>query len=523
MKIHYKYLLKSTTKKKVAAIALISIMVAVTFVSLGNGFGQAIVSVPNGNHTLDFNTSTNSTMFATVPYDHSGPTVFTGLTVEGDVTGYVTQYNYESGSYDELNINLAGLISANTSLGIIPNEIQIGAYMNQSDNEQNVSGIIIAQQPTPINTGINVTEPTAGAASAIFEFVGGITAGGLDAAIAAAGGTFGASLAADLAVTAAFYYANQHYENYIANLSQTTDIQGTKHFYQTYDVNSTAYEALAQTGIQLLIPYDEIDNNQVYNLTLYASSHLNYPYTFWNTTITTIEIKDSSSPTYSVTFEESGLQAGASWSASIGVYSESGSSTSVTVLKIPSGSYTWEVPDVDINESNGDIYEYSASPASGNITIDANGTVIPTTFSYVGIVGHWNCVNGTTEILLANGSYIQADNPAILGAYVETYNVTTHSYDAEEVEDVYVTHLTEQYTINNMLEVSALEPILTNHGYVNAQNLTYRDMIYDTLTGSYVHVTQISINTGNFTMYDFYIPPNLDFIAGQFVVYDESA
>jgi hypothetical protein len=101
-----------------------------------------------------------------------------------------------------------------------------------------------------------------------------------------------------------------------------------------------------------------------------------------------------------------------------------------------------------------------------------------------------------------------------------TYNLTTHSYHAEKVKDLYITHLHRQYDINGMLNVSGYQPILTNHGYVTAQNLTIRDMMYNAFTRSFVQITSITVTHGYFTMYDFNIPPDYDFIAGQFVVYD---
>ena len=68
----------------------------------------------------------------------------------------------------------------------------------------------------------------------------------------------------------------------------------------------------------------------------------------------------------------------------------------------------------------------------------------------------------------------------------------------------------------------AYQPILTNNGYIQVQNLTTKDKIYDAFTGKYVKVTSISLSNGNYTMYDFQIPPDYDFIAWEYVLYDIS-
>jgi hypothetical protein len=66
----------------------------------------------------------------------------------------------------------------------------------------------------------------------------------------------------------------------------------------------------------------------------------------------------------------------------------------------------------------------------------------------------------------------------------------------------------------------AYQPILTSQGYMQAQNLTTKDRIYDAFTGKYVKVTRITLSNGNYTMYDFQVPPDYDFIAWEYVVYD---
>ena len=129
------------------------------------------------------------------------------------------------------------------------------------------------------------------------------------------------------------------------------------------------------------------------------------------------------------------------------------------------------------------------------------------------------CVNATTEILMANFKYMQAQY-VLPGDYVLAYNLTTHVYQKEEVLDAYVSNHSRLYTINGILQTSAYQPILTNNGYIQVRNLTTKDKIYDAFTGKYVKVTSIPLTNGNYTMYDFEIPLDYDFIAWEYVVYD---
>ena len=44
--------------------------------------------------------------------------------------------------------------------------------------------------------------------------------------------------------------------------------------------------------------------------------------------------------------------------------------------------------------------------------------------------------------------------------------------------------------------------------------------ILNIFTGKYEKITGITVQNGNYTFYDFNIPPNHDFIAWEYVVYD---
>lgn len=226
-------------------------------------------------------------------------------------------------------------------------------------------------------------------------------------------------------------------------------------------------------------------------------------------------------------FTASNVPSGGTWTTSIdsgqsGSLSSSGSIT----LALPIGLLAYGFNTIYIKDtSNGDTYVYSPSPSSGTVNItDSSTKTISTSYSLTSIEsggsgGGSGCVNATTEVLLANGTYTQAQNISI-GTSVMTYNITNHQYTPEEVQNVYVSHHSRMYTINGYLQTSAYQPVLTNHGYIQAQNLTYKDSVYNAFSRSYVKIWSINESHGSYTMYDFEIPPTYDFIAWNTVVYD---
>ncbi len=82
----------------------------------------------------------------------------------------------------------------------------------------------------------------------------------------------------------------------------------------------------------------------------------------------------SSSPapsTYPLTFSESGLPAGTSWSLFLNGISESASSSSITV-EVKPGTYSYSVPSAQ---------GYSASPSSGSVTVGQGGAQVSLRFA----------------------------------------------------------------------------------------------------------------------------------------------
>ena len=215
---------------------------------------------------------------------------------------------------------------------------------------------------------------------------------------------------------------------------------------------------------------------------------------------------------FTVAFKESGLPSGTQWTVDMAGSQKSSTGTSISFSE-PNGNFYFST-----FSSNG----YNPSPGSGTITVSGSSVTKGISFSPPsggGGGGGSGRVNATTEILMANYTYMQAQY-VLPGDYVLAYNLTTHAYQKEEVLQTYISNHSRLYTINGILESSAYQPILTSQGYVQAQNLTTKDRIYDAFTGRYVKVTSITLSNGNYTIYDFQIPPDYDFIAWEYVVYD---
>ena len=231
---------------------------------------------------------------------------------------------------------------------------------------------------------------------------------------------------------------------------------------------------------------------------------------------------------YTVTFSSGGSNKGDPWAITLNGTTEQSESNTIS-FKEPNGYFSWRVSSATERVSDGTItYVWSGSPDSGTVNVDGGSASISTTLTLEEVIdnfggggkGGGGCVNSTTEILMANFTYMQA-RYIVPGDYVMSYNITTHQYQPAEVMTTYMTpHHTTQYTINGILQTSKYQPILTNHGYVEAGNLTTNDYIYNAITGTFQKVFSISVSHGNFTMYDFQIPPDYDFIAYLWVVYD---
>jgi hypothetical protein len=100
-----------------------------------------------------------------------------------------------------------------------------------------------------------------------------------------------------------------------------------------------------------------------------------------------------------------------------------------------------------------------------------------------------------------------------VGDTLMTFNLTTGEMEYGTVEYITITHWSLMYVIDGYLMVAPDQAVWTERGYVNAENLTLNDTIYNVFTNSYMPVFSIKILHGSFTMYDFTVAVNGNYIA----------
>ncbi len=237
--------------------------------------------------------------------------------------------------------------------------------------------------------------------------------------------------------------------------------------------------------------------------------------TYLGSSSTSVSVSFTPTSYYSVTFDESGLPSGYTWSVNMGGTAKSASTGSSIGFSEPDGYFSYSPSSLFVPEPGKPGYYYDYHASGGTAYVNGASQTIDIRYSY--IIVHY-CVNASTEILLANGSYEQAQY-IHAGDEIMTYNITTGSLQTEIVQQVLSVNETSQYTINGNLQVSGDQPILTDHGWIDASYLHVGDRIFDPLNGTYEKITSIDHSQGSFTMYDFLILGNNDFVADAYLLH----
>ncbi|MCL4451298.1 MAG: carboxypeptidase-like regulatory domain-containing protein [Candidatus Thermoplasmatota archaeon] len=224
----------------------------------------------------------------------------------------------------------------------------------------------------------------------------------------------------------------------------------------------------------------------------------------------------SFSPTsyYGVTFDKSGLPSGHTWSVTMGGTTNSASTGSSIGFSEPNGYFSYSPSRllVPVPDKPGYYYDYHASGGTAHV----NGPAQTIDISYSHTIVHY-CVNATAEILLANNTYDRAANITD-GTFLMTYNTTTGTMQKGEVTSVLSVNESSLYTINNNLEVSGDQPILTSNGWVNASSLHKGELVFNPITGSFVDIYSLHHSQKTETMYDFIISGNDNYIAYTYLL-----
>ena len=237
-----------------------------------------------------------------------------------------------------------------------------------------------------------------------------------------------------------------------------------------------------------------------------SSGYINVGYPSYNAAITFTK-----TPTYTVTFKESGLPSGTVWAVKFNGNQKSTTSSSISFYSVSDGSYSFSIPDVYYSST----YTYYPSPSSGTITV--NGGDSSQSIQFYGEAT--SCVYANAPVLLSNFTFQYADSITV-GESIMTYNFTTGTMQQGAVLQVFVTQHPDMYDINGYIKIARDQDIWTSHGYVQAQNLTSNDLIFDVFNHQFFRIHSISVEYGNFTMYDFDIGVNHNYIAWSNLMQD---
>ena len=229
----------------------------------------------------------------------------------------------------------------------------------------------------------------------------------------------------------------------------------------------------------------------------------------------TQSISFSPTVTYSATFSESGLPSGQTWSVKLDGNSKSASAGSSISFTVSDGSHSYSVP-YDYYSTT--LWYEPTTNGGGTFPINGGGTSIAVTFTGVP-QSTTSCVYALAPVLLSNYTTQYAQNIKV-GNNIMTYNFSTGTMQQGTVQQVFITHHTEMYVINGYLKVAGDQDIWTNHGYIQAQNLTSNDTIYNVFDNHYYRVHSVSVEYGNFTMYDFYVTANHNYIVWSNLMQD---
>ncbi len=184
----------------------------------------------------------------------------------------------------------------------------------------------------------------------------------------------------------------------------------------------------------------------------------------------------------------------------------SSGSTAQATHQYPEGTYNVKVKAI----AGTGITKYSATTT---ITVTSSS-------SGGGGVGGGSCVDPYTPVLMADGTYKFAKDIEI-GDVVMTYNFTTGEYENGTVENITITHEEEEYVINGMLGIAKDQEVWTSRGWVEAQNLTTNDWIYNNIyTDRWMQVYDITVIEENIDMYDFHISNNQNYIGWMYLLED---
>jgi hypothetical protein len=160
-------------------------------------------------------------------------------------------------------------------------------------------------------------------------------------------------------------------------------------------------------------------------------------------------------PGYSITFEESGLLAGTSWSIWLGdaqaIYAMAGNTITFAV---PSGTYSYVV---------GPVAGYTASPSSGNVTVNGGNVIQPITFT---IATSETPLMGVKNVVALNNVSIvpNPDSLSWTGNWTETSASGTPAEESFSIQQDFTVEVPSDagpaylYWVQNIIFVEGFNP-----------------------------------------------------------------
>lgn len=273
---------------------------------------------------------------------------------------------------------------------------------------------------------------------------------------------------------------------------------------QTWSVTLNGYEqSTSGSQIQFTEPpgtYSFTIGNVQYYSSNPSSSSFNL-----GTSPKAISISFSPTQYWAITFDESGLPSGQQWNVKVDGVQKSSTGTSISFSE-PAGNNPWSTPYVYYSTT----LWYEPSPGNGNFVPPGSQTVSVQFYGVQQSPG--SCVYKNAPILMGNGTSIHAKNVAP-GDLIMTYNMSTSKMQVGTVLEVFISQHTSMVVVNGYLQLAGDQDVLTNHGYIQAQNLTSNDSLYNVNSGKYLRVHSVVTEHGSYTMYDFFVSGNHDYIA----------
>ena len=167
------------------------------------------------------------------------------------------------------------------------------------------------------------------------------------------------------------------------------------------------------------------------------------------------------------------------------------------------------ITNITAKNTGGTVYDFYLAPNNNFI---GNGYLIDTKSTTA------SCVSATSQVLLANGTYVPAYNLR-LGDAVYSYNINESKFVTSTVVAIYPLITTDQYIINGNLYVDGGQPLIVNGtNMINATDLKIGDTMTNPLMNQSVKVTSIKVLHGLFLVYEFNAVPVDNYVVNGYVV-----